>query len=117
MPNMTTYNFGDIILVPFPFTDQTSSKKRPAVVISSDIYNNDRPDIILMAVTSQMRRLGNTGEAEVKDWQEAGLLKPSLIKPILTTIEKNLVVKKLGNLSEKDRHALQEVLQTIIRKA
>lgn len=99
MPNMTTYNFGDIILVPFPFTDQSTSKKRPAVVISSDAYNNDRPDIILTAVTSQMRHLGKTGEAEVKDWQEAGLLKPSLIKPILTTIEKTLVLKKLGSLS------------------
>lgn len=46
---MTTYNFGDIILVPFPFTDQSTSKKRPAVVISSDAYNKDRPGIILMA--------------------------------------------------------------------
>jgi mRNA interferase MazF len=117
MPNMTTYNFGDIILVPFPFTDQSTSKKRPAVVISSDAYNNDRPDIILMAVTSQMRHLGNTGEAAVEDWQEAGLLKPSLIKPILTTIEKTLVLKKLGSLSERDRHTLQEILQTIIGKA
>lgn len=93
MPNMTTYNYGDIILVPFPFTNQSTSKKRPAVVISSDAYNNDRPDIIFMAVTSQMRHLGNTGESEVKDWQEAGLLKPSLLKPILTTIEKTLVLK------------------------
>ncbi len=117
MPNMTTYNFGDIILVPFPFTDQTTSKKRPAVVVSSDVYNSDRPDIILMAVTSQMRHLGKTGEAEVQDWQEAGLIKPSLIKPILTTIEKSLVLKKLGRLSEKDCHTLQEVLWTVIGKA
>jgi mRNA interferase MazF len=113
---MTTYNFGDIILVPFPFTDQATSKKRPAVVVSSDVYNSDRPDIILMAVTSQMRHLGKTGEAAVEDWQEAGLLKPSLIKPILTTIEKSLVLKKLGRLSVKDCHTLQEVLWTIIGK-
>ena len=114
MPNMTTCNFGDIILVPFPFTDQSTSKKRPAVIISSDAYNNDRPDIILMAVTSQMRHLGKTGEAEVKDWQEAGLLKPSLIKPILTTIEKTLVLKKMGSLSASDRHTLREILHQII---
>jgi mRNA interferase MazF len=117
MPNTTTYNFGDIILVPFPFTDQTTTKKRPAVVVSSDAYNSDRPDIILMAVTSQMRHLGKTGEASVEDWQEAGLIKPSLIKPILTTIEKNLVLKKLGHLSEKDRQTLQKILQTIMGKA
>lgn len=116
MPNTTTYNFGDIILVPFPFTDQTTSKKRPSVVVSTNAYNSDRPDIIVMAVTSQMRHLGKTGEAVVEDWQEAGLLKPSLIKPILTTIEKGLVLKKLGRLSEKDCHTLQEVLWTIIGK-
>ena len=117
MPNTTAYNFGDIILIPFPFTDQTTSKKRPAVIVSSEAYNGDRPDIILMAVTSQMRHLGKTGEAEVQNWQEAGLLKPSLLKPILATIEKNLVLEKLGRLTENDRYALQEILQTIIGKA
>ncbi|MFZ5798136.1 MAG: type II toxin-antitoxin system PemK/MazF family toxin [Thermodesulfobacteriota bacterium] len=114
MPNTITCNFGDIILVPFPFTDQSTSKKRPAVVVSSDVYNRDRPDIILMAVTSQLRHLGKTGEAEVKDWQEAGLLKPSLIKPILATVEKSLVLKKLGQLSEGDRQSLQETLRLIL---
>jgi mRNA interferase MazF len=67
-----------------------------------------------MAVTSQMRHLGKTGEGEVKDWQEAGLLKPSLIKPILTTIEKTLVLKKMGGLSASDRHTLGEILRQII---
>jgi mRNA-degrading endonuclease toxin of MazEF toxin-antitoxin module len=38
MPNTTTYKFGDVILVPFPFTDQTTSKKRPAVVVSTNAY-------------------------------------------------------------------------------
>ena len=52
----------------------------------------------------------------MEDWQVAGLLKPSLIKPILTTIDKSLVLKKLGRLSEKDCHTLQEVLWTIIGK-
>ena len=36
---MTDYNFGDIVLVPFPFTDQSTVKKRPAVIVSSDAYN------------------------------------------------------------------------------
>jgi hypothetical protein len=33
---MTSYKFADVVLVPFPFTDQTTSKKRPAVVVSSE---------------------------------------------------------------------------------
>jgi mRNA interferase MazF len=86
MPNTTTCNFGDIILVPFQFTDQSTCKKRPAVIVSPDLYNCDRPDIILMAVTSQVRHLVKNGQAEVMDWQKAGLLKPSLIKSILSTV-------------------------------
>jgi mRNA interferase MazF len=111
---MTTYDFGDIVLVPFPFTDQTTTKKRPAVIVSSDAYNQQRPDIILMAVTSQMRSIGYFGDVTVSQWQPAGLLKPSVIKPIFTTVEKGLVLKKLGRISEKDRSVLQEAIQTII---
>jgi len=52
---MSALSFGDIILVPFPFTNQISSKQRPAVVISNAAYNSNKPDIVLMAVTSQFR--------------------------------------------------------------
>ncbi len=44
---MTNSEFGDILLVPFPFTDQSHAKKRPAVVISSTAYNRERPDLIV----------------------------------------------------------------------
>ena len=69
---MTTFRFGDIVLVPFPFTDQTAIKKRPAVVISSEDYNRHRPDIILMAVTSQMGSANFYGDLAVREWQKAG---------------------------------------------
>jgi mRNA interferase MazF len=63
MPNTTAYSFGDVVLVPFPFTDQTASKKRPAVVVSADAYHQRRPDVIVMAVTRQiLRPTGALGE-------------------------------------------------------
>jgi len=49
------YEFGDVVLVPFPFTNLTTSKQRPAVIISSADYASARPDIVLMAITSQIR--------------------------------------------------------------
>lgn len=52
---MTRFEYGDVVLVPFPFTDQSISKKRPAVVVSSAAYNAERPDVIIIAVTSQVR--------------------------------------------------------------
>ena len=105
---MTAYSFGNIVLVPFPFTDQSAVKKRPAVVVSSDAYNRKRPDIIIMAVTSQMRSAGYFGDIVVNQWQQAGLLKPSVIKPIVTTIERSLVIKTLDRLKKEDRNSLRE---------
>lgn len=111
---MTSFEFGDIVLVPFPFTDQSATKKRPAVVISSKAYNTERPDVIIMAVTSQIKPTAIIGEVIVQDWQEAGLLKPSAIKPVITTIEKSLVIKTMGQLREADQKALQESLKGIL---
>jgi mRNA interferase MazF len=59
---MSACRFGDIVLVPFPFTNQTATKQRPAVVISSDAYHRERPDLIIMAVTSQIRPSTTVGD-------------------------------------------------------
>jgi len=53
MPSTTSFDFGDVLLVPFPFSNQTAVKKRPAVVVSSSAYNSSRPDLIILALTSQ----------------------------------------------------------------
>ena len=114
MPPTTGYSFGDIVLVPFPFTDQSATKRRPAVVVSTERYNQERPDLIIMAVTSQARPAGAIGEVQVKDWQAAGLIKPSVVKPIITTIEQNLVIRRLGRLKEEDQQALKRAIGAII---
>ena len=48
MPPTTGYSFGDIVLVPFPFTDQSGIKKRPAVIVSSAAYNAPRRDVLII---------------------------------------------------------------------
>jgi mRNA interferase MazF len=111
---MTAYNYGDIVLVPFPFTDQSATKKRPAVIVSSDTYNRKRPDIIIMAVTSQMQSASYFGDIIVNNWQKAGLLKFSIIKPIFTTVDKKLIIKKLGALDKEDQLSLKGSLSDII---
>jgi len=113
---MIGYEFGDIVLVPFPFTDQTATKRRPAVVVSSAAYHHERPDVVLMAVTSRIRVSTSVGEVLINSWREAGLIRASAIKPILTTVEKELVIRKLGQLSEKDQQALKMALSVILGK-
>ena len=79
-------------------------KRRPAVVVSSERYNRERPDLILMAITSQLRPSPAVGEVAVVEWQAAGLLKPSVIKPLITTIEATLVIRQLGASSPTIRN-------------
>jgi mRNA-degrading endonuclease toxin of MazEF toxin-antitoxin module len=114
MPPTISYRFGDVVLVPFPFTDQTANKKRPAVVVSSAQYDQRRHDVILMAITSQVRPSLTFGEVLIADWKKAGLIKPGLVKPIITTAEKTLVIKRLGRLQPVDEKALRQALTTII---
>ena len=111
---MTSYNSGDIVLVPFPFTNQKTGKKRPAVIISTRLYNIERPDLIIMAITSRLKATPTLGETTVQDWRQAGLLKPSVIKPVITTIEKSLVIKIMGQLTQQDRFRLSKSLDTIL---
>lgn len=61
------HSFGEVVLVPFPFTDQSGTKKRPAVIVSSGGYNANRHDLIIMAITSQARMPPGFGEAAVAD--------------------------------------------------
>ena len=114
MPTTTGYEFGDLVLVPFLFTDQSTTKRRPAAVVSSQRYHAERPDLIILAVTSQVRAAPAVSEAAIGKWKEAGLLKPSVLKPLLATIEKGRVLRKLGRLAEEDRQALRGVLDDIL---
>jgi mRNA interferase MazF len=114
MPSTTSFDFADVVLVPFPFTDQTATKKRPAVVVSSLAYHAKQPDLIIMAITSRSRRSTRVGEATIRDWQQAGLLKPSVLKPLLATIDRKLVVRRLGKLATGDRRTLRRCLLAIL---
>jgi len=96
------YHPGDVVLVPFPFTDLSSLKQRPAVVISSDFYNQNEPDIIIAAITSQIQRHLGPLDYLLQDWREAGLLKPSVVKAVLATIEPRQVRFRLGCLTLRD---------------
>ena len=111
---MTPFEFGDVVLVPFPFTNQTASKQRPAVIVSSRAYGLERPDLMLMAITSQLRSAAALGEVWLRHWQGAGLLKPSAVKPVIATLEQGLVIRQLGVLDAADQGALRTAIGQII---
>lgn len=108
------HSFGDVVLVPFPFTDQSGAKKRPAVIVSSSTYNAGRRDLVIMAITSQVRTPLGFGESLFADWQGAGLIKSSVLKPVITTIEQGLVIRTMGALSSVDLRSLRQTIAKVI---
>jgi mRNA interferase MazF len=109
---MTSFKQGDVLLVPFPFTDQSGSKQRPALVVSGDAYNRTHPDVILASVTSQVK--DTPDQVSLVDWQAAGLLKPSVVRPLLSSFDARLVRRKLGALSDSDRTRVRALFARIL---
>ncbi|HET6545151.1 MAG TPA: type II toxin-antitoxin system PemK/MazF family toxin [Rhodanobacteraceae bacterium] len=102
------------MLVSFPFTNQQGQKQRPALVVSSAAYQRERPDTILMPITSQIRDALRFGEITVRDWQAAKLIAPSRVKPILFTAEAALIRKRIGQLSAHDQAQVRAALATLV---
>ena len=101
MKSTTPFKKWDIILVPFPFTDLSATKKRPALIISPDDYNKGL-DVIIAFVTSNMNQKHRIGDFVISEWKIAKLPKPSMIRMKFATIDKTIIVKQLGKLSDKD---------------
>lgn len=102
MPLTTRYSRGDVVLVPFSFTDLTNSKQRPALVVSPDRLNTTQDDVIVLAITSQVPQTVPEDEwpLTASDLPGSGLLKPSVIKlGKVVTIHQALVRRKIGAIS------------------
>lgn len=102
------YQKGDIVLVPFPFTDLSSTKTRPAVVVSTQEFEKETGSIIVAMVTSI--RHNTPFDSELKNWNEAHLLAPSWVRAKLATIEPKLIRFQPGKLTQSD---LEEVNRRI----
>ncbi len=114
MPSTTRYRFGDVLLVPFPFTNQTSSKRRPATVVSADAYNQKFQDVIVMAIPSDLAQGQRLGAVTVRDWRASGLPKPSVTKPVVTSLEVGLIQKRLGHLDPQTKEDVRKALRKIL---
>ncbi len=99
-----------IILLPFPFSDLSSNKKRPALVISSTNFNKTSEDVICCLITSNPAAK-NAIKITNKDMESGFLEFDSKIKPYrLFTASKDIIYKVLGKLSkEKSQLVINEL--------
>lgn len=96
------FHRGDILLVPYPYTDLKATKTRPAVVISSDRYHEEQPDLVLAALTTNVLAATGTLDYKLQDWASSGLRFPTAFKPVVVTLDPDLAVYHIGKLSSRD---------------
>jgi mRNA interferase MazF len=110
---MAKFVKGDIVVVPFPFSNLTQSKRRPALVISK----LEGDDLILCQITSQSIKDNYAILLDDKDFETGGLRQLSNIRPNrIFTADSHIVLYKVGNLKiEKINEVIEKVVE-IIRK-
>ena len=97
-----TFRRGDVVLVPFPFSDLSTTKVRPAVVVSGALYHATEPDLLLAALTSKVAAATGPLDYLLGDWRAAGLHYPSALKPVLFTLDPARVIYRVGALTPAD---------------
>jgi mRNA interferase MazF len=107
---MTAYKRGDVVLVGFVFSDESGKKLRPALVISSSAYHRGRKEVVVAAITSNVRRR-LFGDHLIVDWKGAGLLFPSVATGILRTVTREMLDRKLGVMAKGDMDAVDNGLR------
>lgn len=107
---MTTYRKWDIVLVRFPFTDLSTAKKRPVLIVSPDTYNRSGQDLVVVFITSRTDVNARYGDHPIQSWKQSGLPKPSLLRMKFATIDGAIVEKKTGRLAASERKPVLGVL-------
>jgi len=109
---MENFERFDTVLVPFPFTDRSTTKRRPALVLSKASFFEDTGQIICAMITTAKRSSWKS-DVTLKDWPEAGLPVPSKVRMKVFTLDGRIVLKKLGKLNGADARAVTQSSQAI----
>jgi mRNA interferase MazF len=104
---------GDVVVVPFPFSDLTRAKRRPALVVAR--VSDD--DVILCQITSQDVRDGYALSLVDSDFQDAGLRRPSNVRPNrIFTADARLILYRIGGLKREKASEVTEAIVRILRE-
>jgi len=109
-----TYKKFDIVVVPFPFTNQNTTKRRPALVLSKeDFFNMETGNCVLAMITSEKNPSWPL-DSKIGSLKKAGLSSPSKVRMKLFTLDSRLILKKIGGLSVKDQERVTDNLSKLL---
>jgi len=100
----------DVVVVPFPFTERTGEKRRPALVVSRRSFNR-RGHTVLTMITSAAHRSW-PGDWEVRELDATGLRAPCMVRLKVFTLDNRLVIRRIGALGEVDQRGVEASLRT-----
>ena len=110
----TALRRGDIVLVPFPYAELTTTKIRPALIVSGAAFASAEGRITVAGITSNVTAHRNVTSYEIPNWAAAGLKKPSTVTAWLATIFAELVQLKVGRLTARDLREVEQRLRVAL---
>src|SRR5579872_6307421 len=108
------YDRFDVVIVPFPFTDRQSTKRRPALVLSSEAELQSQVGHSILAMITSQDTPDWPHDVPIRDLEAAGLSSASKVRMKLFTLDDRLILKKHGSLSEEDQRAVAKTLKKIL---
>lgn len=105
-----TFDAFDVVVVPFPFTDRSTTKRRPALVLSDAKAFNKQVGQSVLAMITSARNSDWPLDVEIADLDSAGLPSSSVVRMKLFTLDDQLVIRKAGALAKSDRKCVVAML-------
>ena len=108
---------GDIVLIPIPFTDLSSQKRRPVIVVSNDAYNRKTMDIVVVAMTSNPAVVDYSFTITSSDLERGKLNRPGKVRvDKIYTLSQSIVVKTFGRTNSIVLDRIRSTLQNLVAK-
>ena len=107
---------GDIVLIPVPFTDLSSTRRRPVIVISNDSYNQSASDMIVVAMTSNLAPTPHSFILTAADLSAGTLNHPGRVRvDKIYTLAQSISVKTFGKVSDAVLDRIRQMLADLCR--
>jgi mRNA interferase MazF len=107
---------GEIVLLPIPFTDLSSQKRRPVIVVSNDAYHRSTTDMVVVAMTSNPARVEYGFVIESSDLERGRLNHPGTVRvDKIYTLSQSLVVARFGRVRNVILDRIGKQIQSLIR--
>ena len=110
---MKIYNRFDVVIVPFPFTDSSSSKRRPALIISESTTFDTLMQKSVMAMITTATHQPWALDVNITDLTAAGLRTPSIVR-MKFTLDHNLIVRDIGHLTAVDTEKMMKSISELV---